>query len=60
MLYFVIGPDFVARGMSSPSTSQPPAVTDGESTTANDNARPHDPGEKKHIIVSYHLSILNS
>ncbi|KAM0827120.1 hypothetical protein ACQ4PT_068402 [Festuca glaucescens] len=41
---FYAGPDFVARGMSSPSTSQSPALTEGESTTANDNARPHDPG----------------
>ncbi|KAM0895710.1 hypothetical protein ACQ4PT_023664 [Festuca glaucescens] len=41
---FYAGPDFVARGMSSASTSQSPALTEGESTTANDNARPHDPG----------------
>ncbi|PNT72473.1 hypothetical protein BRADI_2g44930v3 [Brachypodium distachyon] len=30
--------------MSSASSSQLPAPSEGESTTANDNARPHDPG----------------
>uniref|UniRef100_A0A453F3X8 Uncharacterized protein n=2 Tax=Aegilops tauschii subsp. strangulata TaxID=200361 RepID=A0A453F3X8_AEGTS len=42
--YFTQGPDFVVRGMSSASSSQFPASTERESTTANDNAIPHDPG----------------
>ncbi|KAE8805584.1 hypothetical protein D1007_18250 [Hordeum vulgare] len=37
-------PDIVVGGMSSASSSQSPASTERESTTANDNARPHDPG----------------
>ncbi|KAM3331284.1 hypothetical protein ACQJBY_027350 [Aegilops geniculata] len=41
---FPQGPDFVVGGMSSASSSQFPASTERESTTANDNAIPHDPG----------------
>ncbi|CAM0881863.1 unnamed protein product [Alopecurus aequalis] len=36
--------DYSLGGMSSTSSSQSPASTERESTTANDTARPHDPG----------------
>ena len=50
--------DLPVEGMSSTTSTQPSVSSGGASTSAGENARPPDPGDKKHIAVTLELSSL--
>jgi hypothetical protein len=48
-------PDFSVEGMSSTTSTQPSASSGGASTSADENARPPDSGDKEHTASPYEL-----
>jgi hypothetical protein len=48
-------PDFSVEGMSSTTSTQPSASSGGASTSADENARPPDSGDKEHTTSPYEL-----